>query len=356
MKKKITIVSLEYPPVGGGAGIVAKQLYTDSMLNENTIYNYLLGNGCRDVFSRFLFDYKFFFKNKKKLNDKAISLFILNDLQSILMAGKLLSDNILARSVCIVHGINFRNYLYDKIVFSDKIRRYDKAYYRAISNCKVIICVSRYIEEQFHQVFPEFATKTRVVYCGVSDRNVDISTSNSFTASFDTQYLHLLTVSRIVESKGLINKLHVARTLKEKNIKFRWHVVGKGPDLNTLKNLCVKYNLENEVLFYGYIEREFLSTFYSNCDLFWLMPVKPEAFGLVYLEAQSFGLTCIGSNVGGINESINQSTGLVTNFDNKNEIVDFIKAYRTSAFVRKSNIEFSQRFPSNALILEFDNI
>jgi len=356
MKKKISIISIEYPPAGGGAGIVAQQLYLDSLKNEQIDYSYLFGDGKNDIFSRFFFDYKFYFNYKSELQSTSTSLFILNDLQAILLAGRLLPQSFLERSVCIIHGMNFNNYFHDSVSFNNKIRKYDKAYFRTIKNCRSIICVSHYIKEQFLLSFPDVSGKTRVIYCGISSNLQNVSLLKSKSIKFDTKYFHLLTVSRIIESKGFYKKLSLAKLLKDKNISFRWHIVGKGRELKKLQKLSVKFGLENEIIFHGYVNRNLLSEFYMNCDLFWLMPILPEAFGLVYLEAQSYGLSCIGSNLGGIKESINLDTGLVIDSNDENRIIDFISNFNSTKAIKESNVDFSLKFPSNALIGAFNTI
>ena len=60
-------------------------------------------------------------------------------------------------------------------------------------------------------------------------------------------------------------------------------------------------HLKDYVLFLG--KQENLEELYSVSDLFLLVSEK-ESFGLVALEAMACGVPCIGTNVGGIPEVI----------------------------------------------------
>lgn len=76
------------------------------------------------------------------------------------------------------------------------------------------------------------------------------------------------------------------------------HVVGEGDEKRNLENLSRKLNSEKKVNFYGYIPNEYLSQFYSNAQVF-VHPVRwSEPMGRTILEAMSFGLPLIVSDIG----------------------------------------------------------
>jgi glycosyltransferase involved in cell wall biosynthesis len=55
------------------------------------------------------------------------------------------------------------------------------------------------------------------------------------------------------------------------------------------------------ITFHGFLERNALNEVASACDVFALLPLD-EPFGLVFTEAMSRGLLCIGPDHGGPNE------------------------------------------------------
>lgn len=65
------------------------------------------------------------------------------------------------------------------------------------------------------------------------------------------------------------------------------------------------------VVFSGVVDDAQLNACYRDCDIF-VAPSRYESFGLVFLEAMRFGKACIGTQVGGIQEVIEDGrTGLL---------------------------------------------
>ncbi|GAA0480954.1 N-acetyl-alpha-D-glucosaminyl L-malate synthase BshA [Salinibacillus aidingensis] len=86
-------------------------------------------------------------------------------------------------------------------------------------------------------------------------------------------------------------------------------LVGDGPEYIAVRELVRELGIEENVLFLG--KQENVSELFSIADLKLLLSEK-ESFGLVLLEAMAGGVPCIGTNIGGIPEVIqNQETGYV---------------------------------------------
>lgn len=86
-------------------------------------------------------------------------------------------------------------------------------------------------------------------------------------------------------------------------------LVGDGPEMTGVIKLVKNLQLQDYVLFLG--KQENLDELYSISDLM-LLPSEKESFGLVLLEAMACGVPCIGTNIGGIPEVIDDGrTGFV---------------------------------------------
>ncbi|MBP2241353.1 N-acetyl-alpha-D-glucosaminyl L-malate synthase BshA [Cytobacillus eiseniae] len=79
-------------------------------------------------------------------------------------------------------------------------------------------------------------------------------------------------------------------------------LVGDGPEMNSICKLVNQLGISEKVIFLG--KQDNLEELYSLSDLMLLLSEK-ESFGLVALEAMACGVPCIGTNVGGIPEVIN---------------------------------------------------
>jgi phosphatidylinositol alpha-1,6-mannosyltransferase len=70
--------------------------------------------------------------------------------------------------------------------------------------------------------------------------------------------------------------------------------VGGGDDVDRLRTKASALGVGHAVLLTGFVSAERLSTLYEQAAMF-AMPSRGEGFGLVYLEAMTYGLPCIGS-------------------------------------------------------------
>ncbi|MFK2824193.1 N-acetyl-alpha-D-glucosaminyl L-malate synthase BshA [Bacillus sp. B190/17] len=110
----------------------------------------------------------------------------------------------------------------------------------------------------------------------------------------------IMHVSNFRSVKRVPDVIRVFKRLREK-MPAKLLLVGDGPEMTVVCQLVAELNLENCVLFLG--KQDNLEELYAISDLVLLLSEK-ESFGLVLLEAMACGVPCIGTNVGGIPEII----------------------------------------------------
>ena len=111
-------------------------------------------------------------------------------------------------------------------------------------------------------------------------------------------------VGRVMKLKRIDFILDSLKILKDKNIKFKFFVVGKGAELNSLKKYAKKLGFkEDEVIFTGFLPREQFPLLFSRADLL-LFPSIYDNFGLVKVEGASYETagvfikdTCAGCDI-----------------------------------------------------------
>ena len=119
----------------------------------------------------------------------------------------------------------------------------------------------------------------------------------------------ILSVGRLVERKGYDYVVEVLPLLIKQKIDFQYIIIGSGEYQNQLQTLVQKLNLSEYVIFKDNLADEEVAKFYQICDVF-IMPSRElenhdvEGFGLVFLEANSFGKPVIGGKSGGIADAI----------------------------------------------------
>lgn len=120
----------------------------------------------------------------------------------------------------------------------------------------------------------------------------------------------LLTVARLVESKG--HDL-VIRSLPKVIAAFPdivYRIVGSGPQETALRKLAAELGVSNQVIFTGEVDEGALTAYYRGCDIFILTSRQirargeVEGFGIVFLEAAVFAKPVIAARSGGISDAV----------------------------------------------------
>ena len=115
-------------------------------------------------------------------------------------------------------------------------------------------------------------------------------------------------IGRITKLKRIDFILRSLKIVKEKGIKFKFYIVGKGFEIDTLKKLTKKLDLEDCVIFTGFLERELFPQLLSRANLL-LFPSTYDNFGLVKVECAAYeipGIFIENSCAGyGVNDGIN---------------------------------------------------
>jgi glycosyltransferase involved in cell wall biosynthesis len=125
----------------------------------------------------------------------------------------------------------------------------------------------------------------------------------------DNACLRLVSVCRLVKSKGLDIVLQALKILAGKGVPFSYVIAGEGTERAALARLAGELGLEDKVRFAGYVDEEEKYRVFRNGEVF-VMPsrVDPkehhEGFGLAFIEAAAFGLVGVGASAGGMVDAI----------------------------------------------------
>lgn len=112
-----------------------------------------------------------------------------------------------------------------------------------------------------------------------------------------SDHVHLLFVGKDWHRKGGKCALQVVRLLHEQRQAATLHVVGCTPELLPIDHSYVRQ--------YGFLDKndlsavDLLNKLYLQSHFF-ILPSQAEAFGVVYCEANAYGLPCLARSVGGV--------------------------------------------------------
>ncbi len=124
----------------------------------------------------------------------------------------------------------------------------------------------------------------------------------------------ILQVGRIEPGKGHAVLLHALARLRDRPGWVAWEVGGGQRDielryLGELGLLTARLGLANRVRFLG--EQEDVQTLYAAADIYCQPNVRPESYGLTFIEALHAGLPVVTSAIGGALEIVDQTCGIL---------------------------------------------
>jgi len=208
--------------------------------------------------------------------------------------------------------------------------------YHNVFNNSHIIHLSQYlIDREFMHL------KLSNTHYHVIPNGVFFDTSNSKIKSNNNNEVQLLFLSNLFPEKGLFELLDSFKTLREKHSNIYLSIIGT-PYKNSEKRL-EKYFIENDKLknsiyYHGSLYGEAKKEFLENSDIF-IFPswFREECFPLVILEAMAAGLPIVATDVGVINEIIDDGIdGFIVPCENQDLLTDKIDKLIKSKQLRLS--------------------
>lgn len=115
--------------------------------------------------------------------------------------------------------------------------------------------------------------------------------------------MKIISAFRMTWEKNIEGNIRFAKVLSDHQIPFEYHVYGHGVDLGQLFYLIDKFELQNKVIYKGYIENSELKKILPEYDFYLQLSIS-EALSASVIEAQSLGVPAIVSDSDGIKEAI----------------------------------------------------
>jgi glycosyltransferase involved in cell wall biosynthesis len=165
-------------------------------------------------------------------------------------------------------------------------------YFLANSLAKKNLCCSNYVAEMYQRALvipnPYNHKLFRV------SKQIDIRTKD------------LIFVGRLVSDKGVDVLLRALALLQAQKLSPSLTIVGAGPDLVKLQELCQELNLEKQVIFKGQMTGASLVDCLNEHRIMVVPSIWEEPFGIVALEGIATGCMVLGSQGGGLKDAIGE--------------------------------------------------
>jgi glycosyltransferase involved in cell wall biosynthesis len=214
-------------------------------------------------------------------------------------------------------------------LFVNYLRKWDKV---ASNRPDKIVAISTEIKNRVKKYYDR---ESEIIFPPVNvnkfqTTNHNLQTNSKFKIEKDKYYLM---VSRLVKYK------RVDLVIKTFNkLGYPLVIIGTGREENKLKRMAGK-----NIKFAGQVSEKDLSVYYRNARAL-IMP-QEEDFGIVAIEAQSFGVPVIAYKKGGaIDTVINGKTGLLFDQQNEESLTEAIATFEKMTFVVDNLYTNAKRF------------
>jgi phosphatidylinositol alpha-1,6-mannosyltransferase len=132
---------------------------------------------------------------------------------------------------------------------------------------------------------------------------------------------------RLIEHKGQQHLLEAADLLNHRGYtgQFRIVLVGTGDNEQQLRDQCARLTLDNTVTFTGLMARGDMPRLYTEADVF-VLPSYNEAMSLALLEALASGLPVVVTKTGGTAELV-KDNGFIVPWANPVALADVLERF-----------------------------
>jgi glycosyltransferase involved in cell wall biosynthesis len=176
------------------------------------------------------------------------------------------------------------------------------------------------------------------------------------------EVVKLGTLSNLAPVKGVAYLLEAINLLYKNGINVKLYIAGDGEYRSHLQEIASSLECSHIVHFMGRLSTtEELDKFYRKIDVF-VLPSFSESFGIVLVEAMSYGLPVIASDLPAVKEIISDNcNGLLFHPGDVEGLVQKIKLLAGNDALRKQIISnaiksYSEKFHVNAIVNNYSGV
>lgn len=216
---------------------------------------------------------------------------------------------------------------------------------------RIIATTPAYIDAS--SCLKRFKNKCIAIPIGIAQKEANTETIEILHRRYSGKKI-VFSLGRFVYYKGFEYLIKAAHHLDANYVIV---IGGDGPLKEELETYVHTHGLETRVAFPGKILEEELGSYFAACDLFCLSSVeRTEAFGIVQLEAMSFGKPVVATRINGSGVSwVNQhgESGLNVPVKDPKALADAIQTIcRDSDIYAKFSHNARQRFLTHFLLTD----
>jgi len=324
LKKKILIISSEFPPLPGGIG---NHAYNVGLTLQKRGFEITILVFDREKYNNVLFQFDKSQSFKIIRVEKSRNIFKMY-FQRITYSRKQVKENnfiILTGKASLWMHLFFSKKATGVVHGSELLLKNSLLNYltnKALRKTKNIIAVSNFTRNLLNK---ELQSKCVVINNGVNLDEFDLKPKTK------PETIDFISVGSIHQRKGQHNFIAALPEIINRFKNSHYHIIGINDNSEYLKINIEEYQLYNYVTIYGRIDRDILIRKLKECSIVIMLSENTnsgdvEGFGISLIESNAMGLPSIGSKGTGIEDAIrNNFNGILVNPKNVNEIVKAIE-------------------------------
>lgn len=176
------------------------------------------------------------------------------------------------------------------------------------------VCVSDTVKDDFESIFDTKKSVEVLYNTNESEKIKKLSDEQVDDVDFSKDTINIISVAKIVPSKGYDRLMKIHKKLIEKNIKNHIYILGIGEEKEKYEKYLAENNLTDTFTFLGYRDNPY--KYVKKADLY-VCSSRREGFSTAVTEALIVGTPVVSTNCSGAYELLgkNNEYGFVTEND-----------------------------------------
>lgn len=190
------------------------------------------------------------------------------------------------------------------------------------------VCVSDTVKDDFESIFDTKKSVEVLYNTNESEKIKKLSDEKVDDVNFSKDIINIISVAKIVPSKGYDRLMKIHKRLIEENIKNHIYIFGIGEEKEKYEKYLAENNLTDTFTFLGYRDNPY--KYVKKADLY-VCSSRREGFSTAVTEALIVGTPVVSTNCSGAYELLgkNNEYGIVTE-NNEDALYEGVKKMLTT--------------------------
>lgn len=160
---------------------------------------------------------------------------------------------------------------------------YIKSLIKSCENIDYFMPVSEELTKFYSKCF-----EGKPIKCVYIPHSLDYIPTNSSNLECE----NIVSVGRLSKEKGFEDLIDVFKIVVKERPNWTLNIIGDGEEKAIIEEKIEKYNISQNVIMHGYQSKEYIGEILLDSSIY-AMASHEESFGIVLIEAQSYGIPCI---------------------------------------------------------------